>query len=143
MKRKSLLESRKMFTPSDAIFKCVRCTRDVTPGHCRTGKCVDQRCFMRIKGVERLRGSHEYIETSKSVGFYKYKHGFLCDECCASYNTIDLTGGKWIYEVIVDPLPGTIGVLKVPLVESTRTTETFEIKKGSFQHAHHKQNRGR
>lgn len=119
----SLFPIRKLHT-SKPLHRCVQCDAPVTPGLCYSGSVITGVDFsastshtlnpqLNLQTPE----NEVYIVTQKRHSFFKRTKGLLCDSCASSYATIQDSQGHKHEIVKVDPRPGFIGVLSIPLIE--------------------------
>jgi hypothetical protein len=93
---------------------CVGCGKTVPFLH-HTGSVIAGMRFMDIESVRRV--DTEWITEVKRVGFLGRKKGALCDSCASEYRTVTDRSGRKHPMVKTDPLPGSLGTLKIPLTE--------------------------
>ena len=110
--------------------KCVGCGVDVRPGFHYTGSVIAGTQFATLHTQKQLPVlgtmeafdrtyilGGEIVEASKRVAFVKRLKGPICDECASNYHTVRDAAGNEHPIVKTDPLPGFIGVTKVPVWE--------------------------
>ena len=101
---------------------CVGCSSPVKPGFCYTGSVLSGMAFHTVNGTETTpvlgtMETHERsyvlggetVRTSKAVGFFTRKKGFICDRCAGNYKTITDKHGVRHEIVKTDPRAGYLG----------------------------------
>lgn len=84
-----------------------------------------------MMGSMLLSSNSSVVQTSRKVGFLQVNRGYICSSCAADYRTVEFPkrSGKWVSVIQTDPVPGFVGVSKIPQIERAPRQEV-QMKKG-------------